>query len=1403
MKTTNPPMKTTNPPIRKIYGFLSHLALGILFAISVQTSFGSTTLYYDDFQSYPVQNPAPNPLTNGPAGGQWIYVDPVPPLTAGEHQIFEHLGDVSTTGAGFYSRVWASATDNARLTNAIRVSALPAGPAPYTFRLSFVVAADTSGVGRSITFNYAISSSAGDLSFVSGHNLDNSQTFAGLSGTGVATSGTTGKSNNRRFEFVVQSSAITTADTITFDITRVTNNAGATLNILLDDVRLGVDDANGPVMQSVQPVLTLQHVRVNFSEPVDPASATNLANYSFTAGPLSMQGATLLAPSVVELFTSDQAPSSAHTLQVSGVLGQTGVSMTSTQFNFTAPAMTISPLRYDAGTTVTQPSGPPSPASAEAGYWLETLSLISGVSVGPVANDNGTGLNAWNITEIINGTGAATYSMAIDQDSINLSQTNGWRVVVRDRFVDSFLTTGQDQFVFYYISGIRYGLTWTLDASTNLLIYMAGGPSYIVASEPDAHSYHTSMMVYNPATKAASLYFDGRLIFDNYTGALFAGRGVQFGSASASQKASINYNLVQLDVVGATQPVVLQNPASITNEIGQQATFTAAFTPFVNSYQWLSNGVIIAGATTTNYTTGFVTASANGAQYSLRALSALGNVETAPATLTVTDTAPLVTSVTPILTLEHVRVAFSVAVDPASATNLANYSFTAGPLTMNSATLISPSVVELFTSDQTPGSTHTLQISGVFANTGTIMMTTTQLNFTTPALAISPLRYDAGTPTTQPSGPVDPTNLTAGYWNKNLPAIVGVSFAPVLNDNGTGLNAWNITDSSTVSGTPNYSMLVGQAASMNLAASNGWRIVVINRLVDNFGSTATDQYLLYYNPGVRYGLAWGVNAGLNLYMTVLGGSTYTLTADLWSYHTNMMVYNPATQKVSIYFDGQLIVDNYAGQVLAGSGLTFGNANSAAKGSMNYNLVQLDVVGATAPVVLQNPASSINGVGQKVTFTANFTPFVNAFQWLSNGVVIAGATTTNYTTGFIDASYNGSQYSCRALSAFGNVETTAAVLTVTTDVTPPFIVSAKGSLLRDRLTIIFSEPVLEAYATNIANYTWVNAGVTNLSAQLMDPVTVELRAGPFVSGSNYTVLVSNIRDMSNLIITTNSPASVTFPTLNPLARYDAGDTNTAPSGPPDPTTPAGGNWSVSSWSDPNLTVSAVTNDTDTGLNAWQVRDASSLYTYANYSQQIATNLQNNARASGWVLTVRARLAEYFGASVAQFATVADYNNNRFVLGFNLDANNNLVVGANPGNYTVTSDGSGQSYHLHQMVYDPASATASYYFDGNLIAGGFPAAVVASAPVFWGSASGLGQGTMNYNLVDFSAVAVDVPFVTIGISGNNAQISYHGVLEAASQLGNPTTWIAVATNLTSTAGVYSVPLNGQQFFRARLP
>jgi hypothetical protein len=388
---------------------------------------------------------------------------------------------------------------------------------------------------------------------------------------------------------------------------------------------------------------------------------------------------------------------------------------------------------------------------------------------------------------------------------------------------------------------------------------------------------------------------------------------------------------------------------------------------------------------------------------------------------------------------------------------------------------------------------------------------------------------------------------------------------------------------------------------------------------------------------------------------------------------------------------------------------------------------------------------------------------------------------------------------------GNVETAAATLTVTDQTNPPVILSAKGSLLGDRITITYSQPVIDTYATNIANYSWVNPGVTNISAQMVGAATVELRAGPFLAGSYYTVRVSNVRNLSNVSITPNSPASVVFETLTSFARYDAGDTNSAPSGPPDPTSPAGGNWSLTMNIDPNVSTNAIADDLGSGYNAWQIQDNSIVNgDFAEYIQQISTNLEDNARQSGWVLSVRSRMAENLGTSVAMFAIYYDYQMNRYALNFNVNGNNDLVVGSDFASYTVTSDSSGQGFHLHQVVYDPASATASYYFDGTLIVSGIPKSNVASsvAQLMFGAASSAGEGAMNYNLVDWSAV--NGPVLSIALNGVNINVSYRGILQAATQLGSPTVWTSVATNSSSGISVYSIPASSQahQFFRARL-
>ena len=641
---------------------------------------------------------------------------------------------------------------------------------------------------------------------------------------------------------------------------------------------------------------------------------------------------------------------------------------------------------------------------------------------------------------------------------------------------------------------------------------------------------------------------------------------------------------------------------------------------------------------------------------------------------------------------------------------------------------------------------------------------------------------------------------------------------PVSDDNGTGFNAWQMTDNNSggSAGSINYTLPI-DPVSDTLARSNGWRILMRSRYTTNFGSTAADQLVLYGDSALscRYGVFLGMTSTNTLFATLLGGggnvsgNTYVLTDALsaTNYHTHILAYDPVKATVSYYFDGRLIAPDFGAQTVSGNGLNFGPGSSGGKGEMNYNLVQMDVVNGNAPVIVQHPRSSTNGVGQKVTFTAALTPFVNFYQWFSNNVPITGATASNYTTGFISLANNGDQYHLRAFSALGNLDTLPATLSVTDDTNPPVVVAVNASPLMDRLRITFSEPVLEAYTTDPANYLWSLPGFSTLSAVMIDPLTVEVRGVPLTGASNYTVQVSNIRDTSNLVITNNSSATFRTPTLSLLARYYAGTADSSPDGPPDPASPAGGNWTHFMPDNPSLTTNAIANDSGSGWNGWAVNDSTSgngLFNYYYYPLSAAAN--DSARHFGWILSVRARLVAASASTSPIFAIYEDDRLFRNAINLAFDSAADLRVGLaitnGFENFVVTSGSTGFfDYHLHQVAYDPTTGTASYYFDGALIKSGWaPVFTPSSTPSpLWGAVASAPTGQANFNL--FELAVVDGPSASVAINNSTVEVTYRGVLEATPQL-NPAAWAAVATNANSAPAIYTLPQAGpnQQFFRA---
>lgn len=152
-----------------------------------------------------------------------------------------------------------------------------------------------------------------------------------------------------------------------------------------------------------------------------------------------------------------------------------------------------------------------------------------------------------------------------------------------------------------------------------------------------------------------------------------------------------------------------------------------------------------------------------------------------------------------------------------------------------------------------------------------------------------------------------------------------------------------------------------------------------------------------------------------------------------------------------------------------------------------------------------------------------------YQWSLNGANLAGSSAQKpvYTITNVSLSSNGQVYTCGVTNAAGGVLSSAITLNVLRDTVPPAVQRALN-IGTNSAQIVYTKTVEAASATNTANYRFTN-GLAVLSASLgADGTSVTLTTGPLVYGSNYTILISNVRDRASTpnTIVPNSPASFT-------------------------------------------------------------------------------------------------------------------------------------------------------------------------------------------------------------------------------------------------------------------------------------
>ena len=551
--------------------------------------------------------------------------------------------------------------------------------------------------------------------------------------------------------------------------------------------------------------------------------------------------------------------------------------------------------------------------------------------------------------------------------------------------------------------------------------------------------------------------------------------GAQFSVTVSNTGGNVTSSIATL-TVSAIAPVITAQPASVAVSAGQPAIFSVSASgtqPL--SYQWQRGGANIAGATSASYSLSATALSDSGAQFGVTVSNSAGDVSSSIATLTVNVIAPLITAQPASVAVSAGQPAtFSVA---AGGTLPLSYQWQRGGTNIAGATAAS------YTLPSTALTDNAAQFDVVVTNAGgvaTSSLATLTVNAVAPAIVSQPQAQSvpAGSTATFSVGATGTTPLSY-QWKKNGAPLTGAMSSsyttPVLGiaDSGSTFSVVVSNPASTVA-TSNAATLTVTPVAASIVTQPLSQTVVS-------GNTATFSVVANGTAPLSY--QWNKNgapitgATSPSYTTppvgaADSGSTFTVVVS--NAASSAATSNPATLTVTSIAPS-IITQPQSQTVAVGATATFSvTAAGSAPLSYQWQKNSVNIPGATGasyttpavtsadsgsafvvvvsnaatPAATSNPATltvastppsiTTQPQSQTVAFGATVTFSVVAtgsaplsYQWQKNGVNIAGATASSYTTPAVGATDSGSSFLVVVSNAATPAATSnAATLTVT-------------------------------------------------------------------------------------------------------------------------------------------------------------------------------------------------------------------------------------------------------------------------------------------------------------------------------------------------------------------------------------
>jgi hypothetical protein len=544
---------------------------------------------------------------------------------------------------------------------------------------------------------------------------------------------------------------------------------------------------------------------------------------------------------------------------------------------------------------------------------------------------------------------------------------------------------------------------------------------------------------------------------------------------------SLESTLCQLSSVTIVSVPPSGQPQARNLKVGDSATFTvtpAGTGPF--TYQWLKNGVVIAGATSQTYTIPAVSA-LDAAAYSVRVSNGAGTATSLAATLSVLGFKTDLPATATVLTGSTRTLAVAATGSP-----LPTYQWRKDGVDILNARLAS--YVVPATSVPT-----TATYSVVITNAaGSLESTLCQLSSV--SLVSVP-----------PSGQPQARNVVAGQ---------SASFTVTPAGTGPFSYQW-LRNGVVIAGATSQTYSIAFVSALD-AATYSVR-------VSNGGGTATSlgAILKVITP---FNITGQPNAAVGT-MVLAAGTSKALTVTVAGA-------GPFTYQWRK--DGQPIAGATLASYLVQAGSVVGSAVydvviTGPVSATSSSAVRVDTV--LPPSFLQHPASVARALGQPATFSVSMAgtgPF--AYQWLKNGIVIPGATGVAYTVESVVATSPGN-YSVKVTGPGGSATSLTGTLSLQT--APAVSAQPSNQYKAVGQSVTFS---VAATGTGPLSYQWSKDGAPILGA---NSASYAIAAVSAEHVGRYSVSVSNavgsvLSQEAELVIVT-TPAIVTQPTAsNPVS-----------------------------------------------------------------------------------------------------------------------------------------------------------------------------------------------------------------------------------------------------------------------------